>query len=156
MMKKPNYFVLCMLLVGYGSGLVNLTNAFAQGHGWDDDFNDEASQAAFAARDYQYCSVNGQNELGLGNCLNSQAKYSENELNSTYQEIINKLTSEKKEILRKGERKWIKWRIKECARQAKEVEDCVNGCGVPWTMEVICMTKEANNRTDYLKNKWAQ
>lgn len=137
-------------------GLVKSTCVFGQGHGWDDDFRDKTSQAAFAARDYGYCSMHGINELGLGNCLNSQSKFSENELNSTYQKIMNHLESNQKEALIKDERKWIKWRIKECDRQVKNVEDCVDGCGVSWTMNLVCVTTEANKRTDLLRKKWPQ
>ena len=93
-------------------------------------------------------------EYQLGQCLGEKAHRAELELNSTYIKIMASLDKGRQNVLRKEERAWIKWREVECTRQAKEVEDCVNGCGVPDTMYVVCMTDEAKSRVQHLKSKW--
>jgi len=113
--------------------------------------SDDAARAAFSSRDDQYCARTANNELELGYCLSNQAEYAERKLNETYKKVLTQLSAARKNALRQEERRWIKWREAECARQVKEVEDCVSGCGVPWTMRVVCMTKEANNRVEQLK-----
>ena len=119
-------------------------------------FDDEEARAAFSSGDKQYCSVNAQNERELEQCLSKQAEYAEHKLNETYKKIMAQLPSAKQGDLRQEQRKWIKWREAECAKKAKEVEECINGCGVPWAMHVACMADEANNRTQQLKSQWQQ
>ena len=94
------------------------------------------------------------NERQLEYCLAEKAERAEAELNKIYKEIMASLDKERQNALRKEERAWIKWREAECARQAKNVEDCVDGCGVPTTMQVVCMRKEANTRVQQLKLQW--
>lgn len=114
------------------------------------------SPPAASWRDSQFCPRTTTNEMELSSCLNEQAQLAENELNETYQKVMAKRSTDQKNALRQEERKWIKWREAECARQVKDVEECINGCGVPWTMHVVCMTSEANFRTDELKDKWGK
>ncbi len=118
--------------------------------------DDDAARTAFSSRNSQYCARTAKSEHELGDCLGDQAHYAERELNETYKKVMTQLSTAQRNALRREERKWIKWREAECARQAKDVEECVNGCGVPWTMRLVCMTEEAHNRVDELKAKWSK
>jgi len=111
------------------------------------------SRPTVSWRDDQFCARTATNELELGRCLDEQADDAEQELNETYQKVMARLSADEKNELRREEHSWTKWRDAECAKQAKDVEECVNGCGVPRTMHVVCMTREANNRVDELKGK---
>jgi uncharacterized protein YecT (DUF1311 family) len=118
--------------------------------------DEDAAGPELMSRDDQFCARTSKNELELGYCLREQADYAERELNETYRKAMARQPAARKSALRQEERRWIKWREAECARQVKDVEDCVRGCGVPWTMRLKCMTKEAENRVMELKIKWGQ
>lgn len=94
------------------------------------------------------------NEIELGECLSEKFERAESELNRVYKKIMASLDKGQQVTLRKEERGWIEWREVECARQAKDVEDCVNGCGVSSTMHIVCMTKEARSRVQQMKSQW--
>lgn len=117
-------------------------------------FDDAAARNALSTDDGQYCPRVASDERSLGECLGKQAEYAEQELNDTYRNVLAQLSPNRKNALKMEERNWIKRRKAECARQVKDVEDCVNGCGVPWTMRVVCMTNEALTRTKQLKAQW--
>lgn len=117
-------------------------------------YSDSSARDALSSGDDQYCARVASDERQLGECLGVLAEYAEHELNDTYDAVMTHLSPIRQRALRKEERVWIKWRESECARQVKEVEDCVNGCGVPWTMRVVCMTEEARNHTRHLKFQW--
>ena len=107
-------------------------------------------------RDEQFCPNNAKDEIGLRECLVQQADYADRDLKQTYKKAMTQLSAAEKNALRRDERTWIKWREAECTKQAKDAEDCIDGCGDPWAMHVVCMTKEANNRVDALKAKWTK
>jgi uncharacterized protein YecT (DUF1311 family) len=116
---------------------------------------DEASaRSALSSGDKLYCARVASGEHQLGECLDVQMEYAEHELNDTYRAAMAQLSPIRQNALKKEERGWIKRRVAECARQVKDVENCANGCGVPWTMRVVCMTKEAQARTKHLKTQW--
>ena len=120
----------------------------------DHETSDEsAALKAFESSDYDYCSRTAMGEIGLDSCLGEQAAYAERRLNETYNRVMATLSPARQNALRQQERKWIKWREKECARRVKEVEECADGCGVPSTMEAVCMTKEADKRSLELESK---
>lgn len=117
-------------------------------------FDDATARNALSTGDDQYCPRVASDEIALGECLGKQAEYAEHELNDTYRSVMAQLPPTRKSALKKKERIWIRWREAECARQVKDAEDCVGGCGVPWTMRVVCMTNEALARTKQLKTQW--
>ena len=116
--------------------------------------DDAAARNALSTGNELYCPRVASDERSLGECLGKQAEYAEHELNDTYRNVMAQLSPIRKNALKKEERNWIKWRKAECARQVKDVEDCINGCGVPRTMHVVCMTNEARTRTNQLKTQW--
>ena len=117
-------------------------------------FDNAAARNALFSGDDLYCSRVTSGEQELAECLRKQAEYAEHELNDTYRTVMTQLPPARQDALRKEERGWIKWREAECAKQVKDVEECVNGCGVPGTMRVVCMTNEAVARAKQLKIRW--
>jgi uncharacterized protein YecT (DUF1311 family) len=117
-------------------------------------YDDASARNALSSGDKLYCARVASGEQQLGECLGVQMEYAEHELSDTYRAAMAQLSPIRQNALKIEERGWIKWREAECARQVKDVEDCVNGCGVPWTMRVVCMTKEAQARTNHLKTQW--
>jgi len=112
------------------------------------------ARKAFAVRDGEYCLRVTGGEIVLHECLEAEAEYAEQDLNDAYREVMAHLPPNRRNALRHEERSWIKWRKTECRRQVKDAEECVGGCGVPWTMRLVCMTNEAYNRTQKLKAEW--
>jgi uncharacterized protein YecT (DUF1311 family) len=117
-------------------------------------FTDRRTQEAFDAGDDQFCAREARDESELSTCLSAQADHEEKKLNDTYRLVLASLPEDRQKRLRAQERKWIKMREAECAKQMKDVELCRDGCGVPWTMRLVCMVKEARNRTRQLQTDW--
>lgn len=148
-MTKALLAITLSLLAGFPP-----TGAVAQGaiEQPDPTFNEDAG----SMRDDQYCDRTARNERELELCLKTQAEWAESELNEMYRDAMEELSSSRRNALRQEERAWIKWREAECARQAEEARNCIGGCGVPWTSQVVCMIKEAHNRVEQLKTQWYQ
>jgi uncharacterized protein YecT (DUF1311 family) len=120
----------------------------------DDTFSDQRARDAFLAEDDKFCSEAARGEIELGSCLSAQAEFEEKRLNDTYQTLLAALPEDRKTLLEAEEMKWIEERDAECARQVEDARLCRNGCGVPWTMRLNCMKRQARSRTHELIRRW--
>src|SRR3569832_1117685 len=94
------------------------------------------------------CWRDTHNERELEACLSNQASRAEDKLNKLYKELMASLPKASRVKLQEAQRAWVTRRKRECAAQVQFVEECVNDCGVPASLQVAFMTGEAETRTE--------
>lgn len=158
----PNLFIYSYSLTGSSDALTPQSDATHHNKQHEEmlSFNDEesyeaAAHQAFASGDLKFCGLLA-NERASRNCRYVQGEYAEKLLNDTYTQIKSVLPTRRQRALRKDEIHWIKWRETECTKEAKDVEECWHGCGIPDLELAFCKTREAYSRTAVLKSKWVQ
>jgi len=117
-------------------------------------FADDVAREAYSSDYTQYCSTVARNERELESCLSMQLVFAEEDLNATYKKVMGSLGKAQQAPLREEERKWIRDREANCRQRAKDMETCVDGCGVSGLMHVTCMTSWAKARARTLQTKW--
>jgi uncharacterized protein YecT (DUF1311 family) len=83
-----------------------------------------------------------------GYCSEQQLKLADKQLNSTYQQLMNKLSKDQKGILVTAQRSWMKLRDNDC-----ELEQYYNRGTTGWARNfVLCKTKKTKNRIQQLES----
>lgn len=102
-----------------------------------------SSSASAAAID----CINPQTQSDITQCASEAYKAADQELNSTYQEVLKRTNNEHSTLLRKAQELWIQYRDADCKFQSFKTSDGSVGS----TVHLQCITDKTKARTAEFK-----